>query len=207
MLYTATSGSGKWIVDSGKLMEDDSTIHYPLSTIRFSGPIAIRYPRGVGIGVPLAAEGFREIPIGQGEMMRDGEDVAIVGVGPILYEALKAAEDLEREGISVAVANARFAKPLDTALLDGIAARFKHIVTIEENAVQGGFGSAVAEYLAHLATLHPSSLIPHPSIIGIPDEFIEHGSPQGLLDAIGLNRESIRDRVRALVGQGVAVRV
>ena len=162
------------------------------------GPIAIRYPRGTGIGVPLADEGFRKIPIGQGEMLRDGKDVAIVGVGPLLYEALKAAEDLEREGISVAVANARYVKPLDTALLEGLAARFKHIVTLEENVVAGGFGSAVAEFLAEQASLHPSSFIPHPLILGLPDRFIEHGAPAGLLADCGLTREGIRERVREL---------
>jgi 1-deoxy-D-xylulose-5-phosphate synthase len=159
-----------------------------------SGPIAIRYPRGTGIGVPLADEGFRAIPIGQGEMLRDGKDVAIVGVGPLLYEALKAAEDLEREGISVAVANARYVKPLDTALLEGLAARFKHIITIEENVVAGGFGSAVSEFLATTK----SDKLKHILHLGLPDRFIEHGAPNVLLEDCGLTREGIRDRVRAV---------
>ncbi len=167
----------------------------PLAGGAGGGPIAIRYPRGTGIGVPLAAEGFRRIPIGEGEMMRDGTDVVIVGVGPILYEALKAAEDLATQGISVAVANARFVKPLDTALLEGLAARFKHIVTVEENTISGGFGSAVAEFYSSYRILHTSSLIPHPCIIGIPDQFIEHGAPQALMAAIGLTREGIRERI------------
>jgi 1-deoxy-D-xylulose-5-phosphate synthase len=159
-----------------------------------NGPIAIRYPRGTGIGVPLADVGFRTIPIGQGEMLRDGEDVAIVGVGPLLYEALKAAEDLEHQGISVAVANARYVKPLDTALLEGLAARFKYIVTLEENVVAGGFGSAVSEFLATTK----SDKLKHVLHIGLPDRFIEHGAPAGLLEDVGLTRESIRERVQAL---------
>jgi 1-deoxy-D-xylulose-5-phosphate synthase len=115
-----------------------------------------------------------------------------------VYEALKAAEDLQVEGISVAVANARFVKPLDTALLDGIAARFKYIVTIEENSVAGGFGSAVAEYLAqHCDRLKPVL----PLIMGIPDSFIEHGAPAGLLADCGLTREGIRQRVRDLMAE------
>ncbi|MDP4197940.1 MAG: 1-deoxy-D-xylulose-5-phosphate synthase [Bacteroidota bacterium] len=199
MLFTATSGSGELAVDSGEIAETHSTPLYPLSTINCKGPIAIRYPRGAGVGVPLAAKGFRRIPIGQGEMLRDGSDVVVVGVGPILYEALKAAEDLAVDGISVAVANARFVKPLDAALLEGLAARFKHIVTVEENTIAGGFGSAVAEYFASRNILHPSSVIPHPLIIGIPDQFIEHGAPQALSASIGLTREGIRERVRALV--------
>jgi 1-deoxy-D-xylulose-5-phosphate synthase len=163
------------------------------------GPIAIRYPRGAGVGVPLAAEGFRALPIGQGEMLRDGSDVAILAVGPIVYEALKAAEDLAVDGISVAVANARYVKPLDADLIIGLAARFKHIITIEENTVHGGFGAAVSEFLDNYQLLHPSSFIPHPCIIGLPDEFIEHGSPKSLMEEVGLTRESIRERIRAVV--------
>ena len=168
------------------------------------GPIAIRYPRGAGVGVPLAAEGFRSLPIGQGEMLRDGSDVAIVAVGPIVYEALKAAEDLAASGISVAVANARYVKPLDADLLIGLAARFKYIITIEENTVHGGFGAAVSEFLDNYQLLHPSSIIPHPCIIGLPDEFIEHGAPKSLMEEVGLTRESIRERIRAIVQSPVA---
>ena len=191
MLYTATNrvpGSGY------RVPEDTDSPAIPETRNPIPGPVAIRYPRGVGIGVPLAAEGFREVPIGVGEMMRDGSDVVIIGVGPILYEAVKAAEDLERQGISVAVANARFAKPLDAALLEGLGARFKHIVTIEENTVIGGFGSAVAEYFA-AHNLHPQL-----TMMGLPDRFIEHGSPQSLMNEVGLTRERIRERVLACVG-------
>ena len=158
-----------------------------------NGPIALRYPRGTGIGVPLAAEGFRLLPIGEAEMMRDGEDVVILGVGPLLYEAMKAAEDLEREGISVAVANARFVKPLDTALLEAIGIRFKYIVTLEENSILGGFGSAIAEYFSQ----HKHR--PRISMIGLRDEFIEHGAPAELLREQGLTREGIREQVRSLI--------
>ena len=161
---------------------------------RENGPIAIRYPRGAGVGVPLADHGFQELPIGHGEMLRDGEDAAIIGIGPILYEAIKAAEDLERLGISVAVANARFVKPLDTALVDALAARFPRIITLEENVVAGGFGSAVLE---HLAT--SSDRLKPVLQLGLPDQFIEHGAPSGLLEDVGLTREGIRDRVRAFV--------
>jgi len=160
------------------------------------GPIALRYPRGAGIGVPLAASGFRALPIGEGEIMKDGDDVAIIGVGPILYQALKAAEDLEREGISTAVVNARFVKPLDTALLDGLAARFKYIVTVEENTVIGGFGSAVLEYYASKAVR------PYVYVHGIKDAFIEHGAPNQLLQELGLDREGIAKVTRELVQAG-----
>ncbi|HEY3874329.1 MAG TPA: 1-deoxy-D-xylulose-5-phosphate synthase, partial [Candidatus Kapabacteria bacterium] len=172
-----------------------------------SGPMAIRYPRGAGIGVPLADKGFNLLPIGQGEMLRDGKDAVIVGVGPILYEAIKAAEDLEREGISVAVANARFVKPLDTHLLEGLAARFQHIITLEENVVAGGFGSAVGEYYSNSPAFSNTNSpafsrrglgggSPAMMMIGLPDRFIEHGSPLGLMAECGLTREGIRDKVR-----------
>ncbi len=202
MLFTATLPITNYEL---RITDDvaDSPIRNSQFVIRNSpGPIAIRYPRGSGIGVPLADKGFRALPIGQGEMMRDGQDAVIIGVGPLLYEAVKAAEDLEREGISVAVANARYVKPLDTALLDALAARFKHIITLEENVVAGGFGSAVAEFLASRANQHPSSNYPHPVMIGLPDQFIEHGAPAGLLADCGLNREGIRESVRACVLAG-----
>lgn len=165
------------------------------------GPVAVRYPRGAGVGVPLAASGFKALPIGQGELLRDGTDVAIVGVGSLLYDALKAAEILEHEGISVAVANARFVKPLDTALLDGIAARFKHIVTLEENTLIGGFGSAVVEYLAQQNA--PARI----SMIGLRDEFIEHGSPKELYEQQGLTVNGIAARVRAIVAAKAAATI
>jgi 1-deoxy-D-xylulose-5-phosphate synthase len=154
------------------------------------GPVALRYPRGAGIGVPLAASGFNKLPIGQGELLRDGNDAVIVGVGPILYDAMKAAEDLQHEGLSVAVANARFIKPLDGALLEGLAHRFSHIITLEENVVAGGFGSAVAEFYA------AKGLTPKLKMLGLGDHFIEHGAPAELLKDEKLFREGIRDSVR-----------
>ncbi len=211
MLFTATLNGG-WRMENGEYetgnvsetasLGNSQIRHSPFATRHSAGPIAIRYPRGAGIGVPLADKGFRVVPIGQGEMMRDGEDAVIIGVGPLLYDAIKAAEDLEREGISVAVANARFVKPLDAALLDALAARFKHIITLEEGTTHGGFGSAVAEFLAERKNLHPSSPIPHPLLIGLPDQFIEHGAPAGLLADVGLTREGIRDKVRECVLAG-----
>lgn len=161
------------------------------------GPVALRYPRGAGVGVPLAASGFNLLPAGQGEMLRDGKDAVIVGVGPILYEALKAAEDLEHEGISVAVANARFVKPLDADLLEGLANRFANIITLEENVVMGGFGSAVAEFFAE------KGYKPNLKMLGFRDAFVEHGAPAELMREQGLYREGIAESARSFIG-GVA---
>ncbi|MEO6939816.1 MAG: 1-deoxy-D-xylulose-5-phosphate synthase [Candidatus Kapaibacterium sp.] len=157
------------------------------------GPIALRWPRGAGVGVPLAASGFSKLKIGVGEMMKDGDEVAILGVGPLLYQAMKAAEDLDHEGISTAVFNARFVKPLDKALLNAIAERFKYVVTLEENTVAGGFGSAVLEHFATLASR------PKVKLHGLPDAFIEHGAPNELLKEIGLDRAGIANVVRTFV--------
>jgi 1-deoxy-D-xylulose-5-phosphate synthase len=112
----------------------------------------------------------------------------------LLYQAMKAAEDLDAEGISTAVVNARFVKPLDSALLEGLAARFKYIVTLEENTVVGGFGSAVLEFFAS------KGLHPHVAVHGIKDEFIEHGAPAELQKALGLDRAGILAVTRKLVG-------
>jgi 1-deoxy-D-xylulose-5-phosphate synthase len=162
-----------------------------------NGPIALRFPRGAGVGVALAATGFKKLAIGEGEMLKDGNTVAIVGVGPMLSQAIKAAEDLDHEGISTAVFNARFVKPIDAALLDGIAERFTHVLTLEENSVVGGFGAAVLEHYASTgAKLHLR-------LHGIPDRFIEHGAPGELQREIGLDRAGIVIAVRELVAQSV----
>jgi 1-deoxy-D-xylulose-5-phosphate synthase len=166
-----------------------------------NGPVAIRYPRGTGIGVPLAAKGFNHLPIGQGEMMRDGKDAVIVGVGPLLYEAIKAAQDLEREGLSIAVANARFVKPIDTDLLEGLAARFSNVITIEENVIMGGFGSAIAEFYAG------HGVKPNIKMLGFSDAFVEHGAPGQLMYEQGLDREGIVRSVRNFVAANMPAKV
>lgn len=157
------------------------------------GPIALRYPRGAGIGVPLAASGFTKIPIAQGEFMRDGHDGVIVGVGPLLYDAMKAADDLKHEGLDIAVVNARFVKPLDVGLIEGLAHRFTHIITLEENVVAGGFGSAVAELYAS------KGLSPKLKMLGFADHFIEHGSPAELMREEGLYKDGILSSVREFI--------
>ncbi|HCV42778.1 MAG TPA: 1-deoxy-D-xylulose-5-phosphate synthase [Bacteroidetes bacterium] len=154
------------------------------------GPIALRYPRGNGIGVPLKRN-FDLIPIGKGEVVREGHDVALVAVGLMVSYAVQAAELLQREGLSAEVVNMRFIKPLDGALLDTLAKRFTHIVTLEDSVVTGGMGSGVAEYYAAKGTTAVRL-----KIHGIPDRFVDHGAPAELHRDIALDPPGIVNVVR-----------
>jgi len=159
-----------------------------LTAVKYDdGPIAIRYPRGTGLGMQL--QEYRQLPIGKGDVLRDGEEIAILGMGLMSNVALKAAELLEEQGISSLVANMRFVKPLDTELIDALCERFDRIVTIEENAIIGGFGSAVCEYL------HEKGLRNRVLTLGIPDRFIEHGSVADLHREIGLDAQGVIKRI------------
>lgn len=136
------------------------------------GPMVIRYPRGASVHSDWQSD-FCEIRVGEGRCLRNGKDVAIVSLGHPGNDALQAAEELEAQGISVAVYDMRFLKPLDTRLLDAIAAAgYRRIVTVEDGCRLGGFGEAVTEYFA---TSHPEAVC-HVSILAIPDEFVTHGS-------------------------------
>ena len=149
-------------------------------------PVAVRYPRGAGAGVPTTAS-LEGLPYGKGEVRREGQSgIAILAFGTLLYPALQAAEALD-----ATVVNMRWAKPLDTALLLDIAGRHTGLVTVEEGAVMGGAGSAVSEAL-QAAGLNPPLLQ-----LGLRDEFIEHGDPAHLLALQGLDAEGITRAVRA----------
>jgi len=151
-------------------------------------PMAIRYPRGRGTGVPLAAE-LHQLPIGKAEIIKKGEDVAIIGIGSTVVPSLEAAEHLALWGIEAMVINARFAKPLDTELILDAANQTKKMVIVEENVLSGGFGAAVLELLekAEVSDVKVKRL-------GIPDEFVTHGKQDFLrslyhLDALGIAKE------------------
>jgi len=153
-------------------------------------PLAIRYPRGRGTGVPLATE-LHRLPIGKAEIIKQGEDVAIIGIGSTVIPSLEAAEHLSLEGIEAMVINARFAKPLDGQLILDAANHTKKIVIVEENVLSGGFGAAVLELLekAEASDVKVKRL-------GIPDEFVTHGKQDFLrsmyhLDAKGIAGECI----------------
>ncbi len=159
------------------------------ATLHKKGPIALRYPRGNGVGVPLK-EGFDLIPIGKGEIVRTGQQVAILAIGLMVQNALKAAKILELQGISAEVVNMRFVKPIDAALVGDIGRRFDHVVTVEDNSIIGGFGSAVAECLAEKGITNVRL-----KMHGIPDHFIDHGSPDELHRDTKLDGQGIADVV------------
>jgi len=155
------------------------------------GPVALRYPRGLGEGVPFDSS-MSEVAIGKSELLRQGQDVALVAVGPLVHRALEAAQILEKEdGLLVTVINARFIKPVDKEMLLTLAQDYKLVLTIEDGTLKGGFGSEVAEYFAkqNFGGLELERL-------GIPDEFIEQGNPKILYKELGLTTEGICKAVR-----------
>jgi 1-deoxy-D-xylulose-5-phosphate synthase len=148
-------------------------------------PTAVRYPRGTGPGVAIEPT-MTALPVGRGEVRRRGRGLALLAFGSMLAPCLQAGEALD-----ATVVNMRFVKPLDLDLLREMAATHDRLVTVEENVVMGGAGSAVAEALAALGL---SVSIQH---LGLPDAFVEHGDPAGLLRECGLDSEGIVNQVRA----------
>jgi 1-deoxy-D-xylulose-5-phosphate synthase len=163
------------------------------------GPIAMRYPRGEGTGAELPAQP-REIPIGTGEILREGgaggsagRRVALIGYGTGVGKALAAAEELHGREIAVTVADARFAKPIDAGLMAQLAAEHDLLVTVEEGVLAGGFGSAVWE------TLNETGAAPRILRVGLPDRYVTHGKPALLHEEVGFTAERITERVAAAI--------
>ncbi|WP_341734028.1 1-deoxy-D-xylulose-5-phosphate synthase [Microcoleus sp. EPA2] len=156
-----------------------------------SGPIAMRYPRGNGYGVPLMEEGWEELPIGKAEILRNGDDVLILGYGSMVYPAMQTAEMLSEHGIEATVINARFVKPLDTELILPLAQRIGKVVTMEEGCLMGGFGSAVAE-----ALLDNNVVVPVMRL-GVPDTLVDHATPEQSFATLGLTPSQMCDRILA----------
>jgi 1-deoxy-D-xylulose-5-phosphate synthase len=155
------------------------------------GPIAMRYPRGSGLGVPLAEEGWEEIEIGKGEILRNGDDVLLVGYGTMVNTAMQAAEILSEHGIEATVINARFVKPLDTELILPLAKQIGRVVTLEEGCLMGGFGSALAE-----ALLDNDLLVPLKRF-GVPDQLVDHAKPEESKADLGLTSPQIAEQILA----------
>ncbi len=160
-----------------------------VTALQAGRPFALRYPRGAGIGVPLSPHPT-SVSIGRGEKLRNGSDATLIAVGPSVYEAISAAETLMGEGIDAAVLDARFIKPLDEALLLAEARRTGVVVTVEENVLAGGFGSAVLELLSDAGVSVPVVRV------GLPDAFIDQGSQSELRARHGLDAAGIAEAVR-----------
>lgn len=159
-------------------------------------PFALHYPRDPGLGLP--AEPLEPLPVGQAELLREGRDVLIVGFGPIVLRALEAAERLAAEGASIAVVNARFAKPLDTGLILEAARGTRLVVTVEESVVTGGFGSGVLEALTEAGLADPTLRGLPVRIVGLPPErFVDHGSVSDLRRQLGLDVDGLAAQLRA----------
>lgn len=152
------------------------------------GPIALRYPRGSALGVQLE-EGFSEIPIGKSELIQNGEEIAILAVGNMVDSVMKSVPLLSENGIHPEIINMRFIKPLDTEQLDEVAKRFDKIITIEENSIIGGFGSAVVEYFSDKN--YRNNILR----IGLPDKFIDHGTQEELHKLIGIDPTGLAVRI------------
>jgi 1-deoxy-D-xylulose-5-phosphate synthase len=154
--------------------------------------VAIRYPRGAGIGVPLDEE-YKIIPIGESEILKEGRDSIIIALGSMVYPSLEAARILENEGISIGVVNCRFVKPLDKRLIDWARASGGRALIVEENILQGGLGSAILELFNENDIR--DVLIKR---MGLPDRFIEHGPTKILRENLGLDSKGISDAAREL---------
>jgi len=165
--------------------DENQLQHLLLSSVRHEGPACIRYPRGAGVGVDLDTE-LSEIAWGKAEVLTEqGSDLVIVGMGPLVYEALKASKELSKNGVKATVIDARFLKPMDEKLLLSKFVTASAVITIEDNQLAGGFGSAVLELCAD------NNLTPKIKRLGIPDKFIDHGSVKNLYRSLGLDAEGI----------------
>ncbi|MEE9910133.1 MAG: 1-deoxy-D-xylulose-5-phosphate synthase [Deltaproteobacteria bacterium] len=174
--------------------KDENELRHMIKTaVRCDSPVSIRYPRGKGVGVPLDDE-LSPLPIGRGEVLCDGSDLAIIAIGTAVHPALMAARKLAGEGFGVKVINARFIKPLDADLILRTAASIKKILTVEENVLDGGFGSAVLEVLAQNGVSGVTV-----RRLGVQDEFIEHATQAELRAKLGLDEEGILRAARAIL--------
>jgi 1-deoxy-D-xylulose-5-phosphate synthase len=169
-------------------------VHMLRTALRIDGPAAIRYPRGTAVGVELPREP-NAIDVGTGEILREGDRVALLGYGTGVGKALEAAEILAERGIEATVADARFAKPIDVGLAAQLAAEHDLLVTVEEGVLAGGFGSAVWE------SLSDAGLAPRILRVGLPDRFVTHGAPALLHHEVGFTGARIAERIEAAVAE------
>jgi len=176
--------------------KDENELRHMLKTSFETGhPTSLRYPRGNGFGVTMDAE-LQSLPIGKGEVLREGNAGAIFAIGNEVWPSMQAAEILAKEGIEVAVINARFIKPLDDELIAKYCRPFTKIITVEEGSLAGGFGAAIMERVQQLGI---RDVVFHR--IGIPDEYVHHGAQDVLRAQYDLDANGIAKRVREFVGE------
>jgi len=173
--------------------DENELRHMIMTAINHPGPVALRYPRGCGTGISIDNE-ICTLPMGKGEILTTGNDVLILAVGVTVKTALEAGKQLEDQNISATVVNSRFVKPLDAALITRLAKEIPFILTVEENVLQGGFGSAVLECLAD-AGITADRVVR----LGISDTFVEHGSQQVLRSKHGVDAPAIVKAVQDMV--------
>ena len=177
--------------------KDENELQHMLKTaVDHSGPIALRYPRGEGWDVTLD-EKFQSLEIGKAELLRDGTDLAIAAIGHTVIPALKAAQDLAPLGISAAVVNARFVKPLDEKLFRDLLTKVPRLITVEDHVISGGFGSALVEFLADdgITGVEVKRL-------GVPDRFIPHGTQDELKKICGFDKDAIAQAALQMMRRG-----
>ncbi|HLB24810.1 MAG TPA: 1-deoxy-D-xylulose-5-phosphate synthase, partial [Nitrospirota bacterium] len=178
--------------------KDENELRHMLYTaFRTDCPVALRYPRGGGVGVPMD-ETLMELPAGRAEVLREGADLCIIAVGNTVYPSLEAADELSRRGHSVGVVNARFIKPLDKDLIISLAASVKGIMTVEENVLAGGFGSAVLEALDEAGVTG----VPVKRL-GVPDVYVAQGTQAQIRRRLGLDARGIAEEAMKLIGRTV----
>ncbi len=184
--------------------DEEELRHMLYTAIYMDGPVSLRYPRGKALGVPMTKE-MHTLEIGKAELLRPATleeaattDCTLLAYGSMVAQAEVAAKELLEEGIQATVVNARWAKPLDEAMILHLARNTRRIVTIEDHVVAGGFGSAVLELLEQHG-LHDVDT----RLIGLPDTFVEHGAPTILKELYGLSSSHIKDVVRSMIGEGL----
>jgi 1-deoxy-D-xylulose-5-phosphate synthase len=173
--------------------DEDELRHMLKTAVECGRPVAVRYPRGEGYNIDITSP-LKAIPMGKAEVLKDGEDAVILAIGSMVYPALEAAARLEKNGIKAKVINSRFVKPIDEELIAELAGKARTIITIEENALQGGFGSAVLEVLEKMDITHCRV-----KRIGVSDKYVEHGSQKELRGLHGLDSDGIEKTVQDMM--------
>ncbi|HAR19164.1 MAG TPA: 1-deoxy-D-xylulose-5-phosphate synthase, partial [Cytophagales bacterium] len=163
-----------------------------------TGPFTIRYPRGNGV-MPEWKTAFEKLPIGKGRILKNGSEIALLSFGTVGNHVVQACDELELEGISAAHYDMRFAKPLDEALLHSVFKQFGKVITVEDGCLQGGFGSAILEFMSD------NGYSARVMRLGIPDRVIEHGEQWELYNECGYDAAAIAEETRKLLSESVSV--